>query len=99
MAPDNICSAARSGSAQASEQPPEALRFLDRVEILPLQVLHQGGCTRLGVRHGSNEAWHFGEAGQLGGAPAALTCDDLVAPLKLGVGADQDGLQQSLGLD
>jgi len=53
------------------------LSFLDRVEILTLQVFDEGQFENGAVIGLPNENRHFGEPEQLSGAPAAFTGDQL----------------------
>ena len=81
------------------EQALIALGLLDRVEVLALEVLDEGGGERVGVAERADEARHLGEAGRLGGAPAALAGDDLEAGGIGGMRAHQDGLEDAAGAD
>ena len=55
----------------------ERVRLLQRIKVLALEVLDQCKDSRLLVRDFSGNHRHLGQPRQLGGAPAALTRDDL----------------------
>jgi hypothetical protein len=75
------------------EQPLEAARRLDGVEVLALEVLDQGRLEGLGVAELAHEDGHLVEARALRCAPPALARDDLVAA---GAAlADEDGLEDA----
>ncbi len=73
-----------------------AFRFLDRVEVLALDVLEQGDLERLGIGKIAHDHRHFVESRLLGRAPAPLAGDDLVA---MAVRPDQDRLEHAARLD
>jgi hypothetical protein len=70
---------------------------VDGVKVFALDVFNQGELG-LGERvHVADDGREIGEAGEFGGAPTAFAGDELV--LAVGGGADQDGLDQAIGLD
>ncbi len=73
------------------------MRLLDRVEVLADHVLDQRRLQPLGLRLVADDRRHLLEPGLLGGAPAALAGDQLVAAV--GEGADQQRLDDAAGLD
>ena len=87
------------GQAEFLDQPAETFSLFDRVQILPLEVLHQGGGHRLLVRHIAHQHRQFVQAGLLGGAPAPLAGDDLELPGLAGMRAGQERLQNAAGTD
>ena len=68
-------------------------RLLERVEVLPVEVLHQGLLQRQDLVHGAHHDGDRGQAGALGGAPASLPRDQL-EPV-VGQLPDEDGLQDA----
>ena len=82
---------------ELADQALHALRFLERVQVLALDVLDQRHRQRRRVRNLLDEHRDFGEAGHLRRAKAALARDDLVA-----IGSDrahEDRLHHALGAD
>ena len=69
------------GQLEFGQQSLQGNRFFDGVEILALDVLNQRYGNRGLVGHVLDDAGHHLEPGQLGRAPAPLTCDDLEAIL------------------
>ena len=65
--------------------------FLDRIEIDPVQVLHQGLLERLGVFGCPNHCGDHGQACTLRGAPSSFSGDQLV--LAVARRAHEDRLQ------
>jgi hypothetical protein len=66
------------GEGEIGDEAMDALRFFQRVQVLALHVLdqrHGGGGL---VVHVLDQHRHFGQAGDLGRAEAALAGDDLV---------------------
>jgi hypothetical protein len=85
---------------ELGDQALQALRLLQRVQVLALQVLdqrhHRGGL----VGHLAHQHRHFFEPGQARGAHAAFAGDDLVAPLgRRADGPHQHRLHHALRLD
>ena len=72
-------------------------RLLDRVEVLADHVLDQRRLQPLGLGLVADDRRHLLQARLLGGAPAALAGDQLVAAV--GEGADQQRLDDAAGLD
>ena len=64
---------------ELGQQPIIALGFVYRVEVLALQVLHQGDGGGLGVRHIVDQRGDLVQARGTGCPPAALAGDDLEA--------------------
>ncbi len=54
-----------------------ALCLFEGVEVLALEVLHQGDGERVRVGEVSDQSWSLMQPRQSGGAPAALPGDDL----------------------
>src|SRR6185503_582414 len=54
------------------------LGFLDRVEILALDILDQRHFQRFGITEIANYGWNFMELCPLGGSPAPLAGNDLI---------------------
>ena len=52
--------------------------FLDRVEILALEILDEGEFENFAIIGFADEDGKFGEAGDLGGAPAAFAGDQFI---------------------
>jgi hypothetical protein len=77
------------------QQPLVALRLLHRVQILPLQILHQPGRHRVRVGQLPHQHRHLVQRHFLGRPPAPLAGDDLVAPIKIRLGPDQQRLQNA----
>ena len=65
--------------AELGQQAVVALGLFDRVQVLPLQVLHQRHRGGVGVRQFLHQHRHFLQAGQGGGTPSPLAGDDVVA--------------------
>jgi len=78
------------GPAELGEEALIGLRFLHRVQILAEQVLDQGQLEALRVGHLANDRGDVDKAGQLGGPPAALADDQLIAFTNA---SDDDGLE------
>jgi hypothetical protein len=78
----------------------EALKargFFERIEVFTLNILdqrHGQGCV---VGNFADLNRHFGQTGDLAGAPAALAGDDLVAAI--GYRPHEDRLHYALGAD
>jgi hypothetical protein len=85
------------GELEFLEQPLERRGFLERAQVLALDVLDQRDRERGVVVHVAHDARHLGEARELGRAPAALAGDDLVAPASDRAHADR--LDQALRAD
>jgi len=80
-----------------ADQPLHALRLLERIEVLALDVLDQRHRQRRLVRHVAHGDRHLGQPGHLPPREAALAGNDLVA---VAAGRpDQDRLNDSLRLD
>ena len=58
-------------------EPPEALSFLDRIQILALQVLHEGSRHGVGIGELAHQDRHLMQPSLLGRSPAALARDNL----------------------
>ena len=71
--------------------------LLDRVEVLADHVLDQRRLQPLGLLLVADHRRHLLDPGLLGGAPAALAGDQLVAAV--GEGADEQRLNDAAGLD
>ena len=69
------------GELELAQQTLDRLGLLERVQVLALDVLDQRLRDDGGVRNLPHHGGHGREAGHLGGAPAALAGDDLVAGL------------------
>ena len=82
---------------RSSTRAAQALRLLDRVEVLADHVLDQRRLQALGLGLVADDRRHLLQAGLLGGAPAALAGDQLVAAV--GEGADEQRLDDAAGLD
>ena len=81
------------------DQPLQALRLFQRIEVFALNVLDQRhGQSRL-VGNLADQRRHFGEPGQLRRAPAPLAGNDLVAVARAAQGAHENRLHQPLRLD
>ena len=85
------------GQAELLDQGGAGLRLLDRVEVLADHVLDQRRLQPLGLGLVADDRRHLLEPRLLGGAPAALAGDQLVAAV--GEGADQQRLDDAAGLD
>src|SRR3712207_1305310 len=70
--------------------------FLDRVQVLPLDILQQSDLERLDCREIPNDNRYVVNTSALRGAPAALAGDDLVAIVGR---PDDDRLDQPAGAD
>jgi len=70
-----------------------ALGFLDGVEVLPLEILDQREFERGGVVGFADEDGDLGEAGELGGAPAAFAGNQLE---RIAATPDDEGLDDAL---
>ena len=75
----------------------EAGGLLHGVQIFPLEVFNQGQLHDLAVVRLDDQHRHLVQTGLPGGAPAALTGDDLV--VAGGQAADGDGLENAVGGD
>ena len=62
------------------DEPLHSQRDFDRVEVLPLDVLHQRHCVQVLVVHLADVGGQRGHVGALCGAPAAFAADDDVLP-------------------
>ena len=80
------------GMAEVADQPLIRLGFLDRVQILALDIFDQRDLERGGVVEVAHDNRDFMETRALGGAPAALTGNDLIGAA---VRADNDGLDHA----
>ncbi len=69
----------------------------DRIEILALNVFHDGELKNLLVVRIPNDHRNFGQIGQFGGAPAAFAGDDL--KLVAADLPDDDRLDNAFALD
>ncbi|KAK0330219.1 hypothetical protein LTR94_033717, partial [Friedmanniomyces endolithicus] len=78
--------------AEFVEQPLIGLRLLDRVEILPLDILQKSDLQRFAVGIVADDDRHLVETRALRRAPAAFAGDDLVI---MAVGADDDRLDHA----
>ena len=67
------------GQAEFVDQPREAVRLLERIQILALDVLDQRQRERRLIGHRLHERRHSFESRALRRAPAALAGDDLEA--------------------
>jgi len=85
------------GQGEFADQPLQRLRFFQRVEVLALDILDQRHGDDGAVVQFAHHHRHLGQAGQLGGAPAAFAGDDLVTAAA--VGAYHDRLDHALGAD
>ena len=84
------------GKVPPLHKTPDALGLLDKIQILPLQVLHQSGKPRFLVVHPHNEAGHFTETCLLGGPEPPLPGNQfIVAPHP----PDGKGLENSMALN
>ena len=84
------------GMAIIGDQPPVAVRFLDRVEVAALDILQQGDFESLGIVEIANDDRYLVEPSALRRPPAPLAGDDLVA---MAVRPDDDRLDQPALLD
>ena len=82
---------------ELADQSLHAARFLERIEIFPLDVLDQRHGERRRVRHVANERRDFRETGDFRSAPAPLARDDLVAVVP--DRPHENGLHQALRPD
>jgi hypothetical protein len=80
------------GVAIIVDQPLIALRFLDRVEVAPLDILDQGYFERLGIVKLADDRRDLVETGLLRRPPAPLAGDDLEPSL---VGPNDDRLDDA----
>ena len=79
------------------QQPAHALGLLHGVQVLPLQVLHQGQHHGLPVVRVHDPGGKLAEACHTGGPPAPFPGDDLVVvPFQA---ADRDGLDDAVAAD
>ena len=85
------------GQAELLDQGGAGLRLLDRVEVLADHVLDQRRLQPLGFGLIADDGRDLLQAGLLGGAPAALAGDQLVAAV--GEGTDEQRLDDAAGLD
>ena len=85
------------GQAELLDQGGAGARLLDRVEVLADHVLDQRRLQALGFGLVADDRRHLLQPGLLGGAPAALAGDQLVAAV--GEGADEQRLDDAAGLD
>ena len=83
--------------AELVDQALDALCFLDRVEVLALDVLDQRHGQRELVAHVAHQHRHRVQPGELRRTPAPLTGDDLELPVLHR--ANQDRLDHALRLD
>ena len=85
------------------DEPRERERLFEWIQVLALDVLDERERDRVLVVHAAHDRGDVGNARDLGGAPAALAGDDLVALLlaRLGRadGPHDDRLNDALGLD
>ena len=88
-----ICSCVR---CEIVSQTSVGERFLERIEVRPLDVLDQRRGQQALVGDVPDDDRNFEQAGALGGAPAAFAGDDLVAPA---IAADDDRLDDPIGPD
>jgi hypothetical protein len=72
--------------------------FLDAVEVATLQVLDEGQLEGIGRRRFSKNDRDVGQAGKLGGLPAALSGENLVSVGGIG-SSYEDGLEDALFLN
>ena len=72
------------------DEPLHSQRDFDRVEVLPLDILHEGHGVQVLVVHLADVGGQRGHVGALCGAPAAFAADDDVLPVALPL--DRDGL-------
>ncbi len=86
-----------------TDQPVERAGFLERVQVLALDVLDQRHGHGGFIPHDADHRGNVVQAGHLRGAPAAFPCDDLVAHrlarLLSREGTHHDGLHDALGPD
>jgi hypothetical protein len=84
------------GQPELLNQLPVGRRLLQRVQVLPLQVLHQGQFQHLLGGQVLNDDRHRRQAGQFRRPPAPLPCHQLVTvPLP----DDDEGLKDAVVLD
>src|SRR5690349_16436229 len=84
------------GVAEFLDQAAVALAFLDRVEILPLDVLDQRDLGRAAIVHLADDHRNLVQPCRLRRAPAPLTGKNLVAIGLRRIAAHEDRLQDSL---
>src|SRR6185503_18578992 len=84
------------GMAEVGDQPTIGLRFLDRVQILALDVLDQRDFERLLVAEFADDGGDFVQPGALRRPPASLAGDNLET---VAMGTDDDRLDDAAGLD
>ena len=93
------------GHAELVDEALDAAGLFEGVEVFPLDVLDEGHRQRRLVGDVPHQAGHLGEAGDLGGTPAAFAGDDFVAlcveepALGPFQAPHQDRLHHALGLD
>jgi hypothetical protein len=89
--------------AEFADEAFEGARLFERVEVFALDVLDERHRNGRFIRHAPDDGRYRGQAGNLGGPPAAFAGDDLVALRLTGRGAlhgpDHDGLHDALRLD
>ena len=66
------------GQPELFDQTLDALRFLERIQILALDVLDQRERQSRLIGHGPDERRNLLESRALRGAPPPLACDDFV---------------------
>ena len=84
------------GEIEIFDQLAVAERFFNRVEILALEILDEGEFENFAVVSFADEDGKFGEAGELGGAPATFAGDEFIRPVAR---ADDERLKDSLLFD
>src|ERR1700744_4396264 len=81
-AASNSSSDVLAGEAELLYERGTGTRLLDRVEVLTDHVLDEGELERRGVVVSADDPGYLGYPSELGGAPATLAGDELVAPLR-----------------
>ena len=89
----------RLGAAKLVHQPAVGLGFLERRQILALQVLDQRDFQRVGIRQRADDDRDFVQPDALRGAPPPLAGDQLEGRFLNGERADQQGLDDALFAD
>ena len=84
------------GEVEILDELAVAERFFDRIEVLALEIFDEGEFENFAIIRFADENREFGEAGDLGGAPAAFAGDEFKGTVAR---TDDEWLEDALFFD